>query len=83
MTKEEITDKYSEYVVDFGFALSVNDTYTAMDEYAKQQAIAFHGFVIEKFDPHGDNFVSKNSHDDEVYFADEVYKQFIEQQNKP
>lgn len=40
-TKEEITDQYSEYLIDFGFAMSIDDSHKAMDEWAKQQAIAF------------------------------------------
>lgn len=55
-----------------------------LDEYAaKQQAIAFARFVNINYDQHGDNYVSKNITDNEVYFTDELYSKFIEQQNKP
>lgn len=35
MTKEEVSDKYSEYITDFGLALGLDNAYKAMDEYAK------------------------------------------------
>ena len=59
-----------------------------LDEYAKQQAIAFARFVISKYEPHGDNYVSIDKMDNTVYFSDELYSKFIEyqlikQQNKP
>lgn len=69
MTKEEITDGLREYIIDFGNALSLDDAHSAMDEYAKQQAIAFFKFCLPgptDFEPH----ISKR------------YDQFIEQQNK-
>jgi hypothetical protein len=66
----------TQYLVDAEHA------YKAMELYAKQQAISFAGFINSKFDPHGDNYVSKISSDNVVYFKEELYNQFIEQQNK-
>lgn len=83
MTKEDILDKHLG-----GFSRSLSPiTYgrmeDAIDEFAKQQAIAFARFISEKFEQHGDNYVSKSNADGIVYFTDEIYTQFIEQQNKP
>jgi hypothetical protein len=87
MTKEAIIEKHKSVESrrsDFGGYnfeyLNKTSAGQAMDEYAKQQAIAFARFINNRFNPHGDNYLSKNTTDDVVYFTDELYSQFIDNQ---
>ena len=72
MTKEEILEKHGRLVS--GPALK------AMDEYAKQQAIAFHDFAKNaplRYSERKGNYIKYHT-----YTTDQIYNQFIEQQNK-
>lgn len=88
MTKEEIWNNnihgWKLVMTDKGYANAL----TAMDEYAKQQAIAFMKFCLK-------NGIISSDMDDDVYFdgnywhdpsyeesATRIYNQLIEQQNK-
>jgi len=81
MTKESISDKYSEYIIDFGLALSLEHAHKAMDEYA----ISFGEWLHKNYTQSDitDGWVerakplSKNSKTTE-----QLYSQFIEQQTK-
>ncbi len=85
MRKEEIIAKRAIVADKSGDNLYINlkDALNAMDEWAKQQAIDFYRFINSKFEPHGDNFVRQYPPDDDkIYFIDELYSQFIEQQTE-
>lgn len=83
MTKENITDDLREYMIDYGDMLSLDNAHRAMDEYAKQKAIAFGEWVDV-------NAVRNGFHKWTVgcgelkkdYTSEQLYNQFIEQQNK-
>ena len=89
MTKQEIlAPYYKQNKGGLNEWIDYSDALKAMDLFAKQQAIAFARFVISKYEPHGDNYVSIDKMDNTVYFGDELYSKFIEyqllkQQNKP
>lgn len=95
MTKEELESKFEDCFdantrsSEGGYGPDVTDRLgmwrsfaPIVDEFTKQQAIAFARFINSKFELHGDNYVKKGHFDNEVYFTDEVYSQFIEQQSK-
>lgn len=89
MTKEEIYKKHHTYA-EFDLVPNKESALEAMNEYAKQQAIAFDIWKFENgwSKGYGINLYIKASHGvrgewkyDQISF-DELYTQFIEQQNK-
>jgi hypothetical protein len=46
--REEIADKYSEYLMDYGSALSLENACKAMDEYFKERALGLLEYMAKK-----------------------------------
>ena len=83
MTKQEALNKVG---VDTGSRRHNKAIENAMDEYAKQQAIAFDEWKVSNkyrasLNMFGELVYEDNS--DHCYGRQELYNQFIEQQNKP
>ena len=90
MTKETILDEYAKYAWECDESQHVvpySKAEKAMDEYAKQQAIAFDKWKLENYWL-WDTSVLKyfkwdNDNKRQIRFShEEIYNQFIEQQNK-
>lgn len=89
MTKEEVLDREYTIQKDGNTALMKirfpgeyrEVALSAMDEYAKQQAIALAKFINSRLELHGDNYTYVLG-DGEVYSPEEIYNHFIEHQNK-
>jgi hypothetical protein len=83
MTKESILDQHVKYAWECDQASPVipySEAEKAMDEYAKQKAVAFLKWALES-----DNIVGDNYGDAFIPYPtteEELYSQFIEQQTK-
>lgn len=77
MTKKEIFNNNWKFTSGPPI-LGMSSIFQSMDEYAKQQAIAFVKWALESDKIHGDNWGDAFMPGDE----EDVYNQFIEQQNK-
>lgn len=90
MTKEDILTNHERYIHDFGWGLSIEDAGKAMDEYAKQQAIAFGEWLKDNrwcyqehlHRPSCWRYFNHETEEDIEKSTEELYNQFIEQQNK-
>jgi hypothetical protein len=78
MTKEEILEKRRRIFGNKHMELFSDTIYVVMEEYAKQQAIAFVKWAIESEKIMGDNYYNAFIPGPE----EELYDQFIESQNK-
>ncbi len=89
MTKEEILDKSITYAFecdDASMVIPYGAAEKAMDEYAKQQAIAFDEWKVSNKYRASLNMFGELVYEDDsdhCYGTQELYNQFIEQQNKP
>lgn len=83
MTKEELLIKHCGYpsITEVNGVRVTSNVENAMDEYAKQQAIALARYINLKLELHGDNYVYKYGNG-EVFTPDEIYVKLIEQQHK-
>jgi len=87
MTKEDILIKSQRDTDPYvGFAYTDPAIFKAMDEYAKQQAIAFADHLQFNYQPHPEAGFWHDHHSDQKGYvkltSERLYNQFIEQQQK-
>jgi hypothetical protein len=86
MTKDQIIKKYCIGVTAGQVEFDYEKAEQAMDEYAKQQSLAFAQHLHFNYQPHAGAEMWYDHHKDPKGYnpltTEDIYKQFIEQQNK-